>query len=80
IRVGVRIRPPFMSEVDYQKRSGGYRPAVKISRNGCVDLIANGRQRSFPFDYAFDATCQQHELYQRCVETVVTKSSQYSER
>ncbi|CAB1115218.1 unnamed protein product [Ectocarpus sp. CCAP 1310/34] len=71
IRVGVRIRPPFVSEVDYyQKRSGGYRPAVKISRHGCVDLIANGRQRSFPFDYAFDATCQQRELYQRHVETV----------
>ncbi|CAN0556721.1 unnamed protein product, partial [Ectocarpus sp. 12 AP-2014] len=72
IRVGVRIRPPFVSEVDYyQKRSGGYRPAVKISRHGCVDLIANGRHRSFPFDYAFDATCQQHELYQSLAAPVV---------
>ncbi|CAM9787463.1 unnamed protein product [Ectocarpus sp. 6 AP-2014] len=71
IRVGVRIRPPFVSEVDYQKRSGGYRPAVQISRHGCVDLIASGRQRSFPFDYAFDATCQQHELYQSLAAPVV---------
>lgn len=97
MRVGVRVRPAFSSEV-----LPGYRPAVTISigasvqpevgrsgrqcldeedglignkfneeargKQACVELrLSNWRQRRFPFDYAFDATCQQDEIYRRSV-------------
>lgn len=106
MRVGVRIRPAFQSEVlPFKQRSGGYkyRCCVSISQRkipmrsntgggmgyqgvGCpederstvsediynpsrqtgVELrMPNGRQRSFAFDYAFDATCHQREIYER---------------
>lgn len=96
MRVGVRIRPAFQSEVlPFKKRSGGYqyRCCVSVSQRrktsirsntgmdvgcqgaectederstACVELrMPNGRQRSFAFDYAFDATCQQREIYER---------------
>lgn len=105
MRVGVRVRPAFQSEVPFNKRSGGYKyrscvsvsqrkisvrsytgagvgresaecprdESSKVARNkhnssrqDCVELrMPNGRQRSFAFDYAFDATCHQREIYER---------------
>lgn len=100
IRVGVRVRPAFSSEV-----LSGYRPAVTVSnvttavqracedrkylreegngsiengfeheatgtslKQACVELkMSNWRRRRFSFDYAFDAACQQDEIYQRYV-------------
>lgn len=72
MRVGVRIRPVFQLEVlSYEKRSvrlgGRYRPAVSCveGKPGCVELrTLNGRQRNFSFDHAFDATSQQHDIYE----------------
>lgn len=68
MRVGVRVRPAFQVEVQrHPQARGGYRPAVVVSGQGRIDLRTNGRQRCFSFDHAFDASCQQHEVYERYV-------------
>lgn len=66
MRVGVRVRPAFEIEVQrHPEARGGYSSAVVVDGQGRIELRTNGRQRCFPFDYAFDATCQQHEIYER---------------
>lgn len=68
MRVGVRVRPAFQVEVQrHPEARGGYRSAVVVDDQGRIELRTNGRQRCFSFDYAFDASCKQHELYERYI-------------
>eukprot|EP00903_Cladosiphon_okamuranus_P010917 g10312.t1 len=72
MKVGVRVRPAFQVEVQrHPEARGGYRPAVVVDGQGRIELRTNGRQRCFSFDYTFDASCQQHEVYDSLAAPVV---------
>lgn len=78
VKVGIRCRPAFQDEIDFAK--GEFLSIVDIkpddakqSSLGQISLtLITGKQRDFTFDYAFDATATQDQVYDRVARPVVT--------
>lgn len=78
VKVGVRCRPPFESEMKSTK-DGGFVAVVYASDSeegkglGKIQLtMSSGRQREFLYDYAFNQAASQSEVYERIALPVVT--------
>ena len=78
VKVGIRCRPAFQDEIDFAK--GEFLSIVDIkpedSKQSSLAQISltliTGKQRDFAYDYAFDATATQDQVYDRVARPVVT--------
>lgn len=66
VKVAVRARPPLPEEHDMKGDD-----CVQILRDTAQVVVAS--EHGFSFDYAFDATTSQEELYNTCIADLVSK-------
>jgi Kinesin motor domain len=87
VRVGIRCRPAFQDEIDFaqgdffsivecydstKNSSRGYRDdAAGVSLDRVSLTLLSGKQRDFAFDYGFDSSTTQDEVYDRIARPVV---------
>lgn len=77
VKVGVRCRPPFESEI--KKSDGEFTSVISVFSSdanaslGKIQLtMSSGKHREFLYDYAFDHNSSQHEVFEKIANPILS--------